>query len=210
MLEINTTQGTYKGKTSQAIAPNDPPCQKTQYTNFKSGVVFAMRFAKIKPKNRPKAWAIASAHIVPNSKSPVSAVSCFTRMTKWAKQFFIEGQKPKKRTGGINLCDEHHHTYGNGSGDPIQLGGHAEARILANMAGQLSGKTITFNIHWKDSDPRPKYHPCKNCYQMMCKAQKCGATIQICKNNNQPEILTGCDDETYGYSYFLEKLGVKI
>lgn len=208
MLEINTTQGAYKGKTSQAIAPNDPPCQKTQYANFKSRVVFAMRFAKIKPKNRPKAWAIASAHIVPNSKSPVSALSCFTRMTKWAKQFFIEGQKPKKRTGGINLCDEHHHTYGNGSGDPVQLGGHAEARILADMAGQLSGKTITFNINWKNG-LRTKSHPCKSCYQMMCKAQKCGATIQICNSYNQPAPLKYCDDQEYGYSNFLQWLRMK-
>lgn len=209
MLEINTTQGTYKGKTSQAIAPNDPPCQQTCNANFESEVVFCKRFATIKPKNRPKAWAIASAHIVPNSKSPVSAVSCFTRMTKWAKQFFIEGQKPKKRTGGINLCDEHHHTYGNGSGDPIQLGGHAEARILADMAGQLSGKTITFNIAWVDNSIDYKSYPCKSCYQMMCKAQKCGATIQICNSYNQPEPLDYCDDPKDGYMTFIKQLKEK-
>jgi hypothetical protein len=89
---------------------------------------------------------------------------------------FVSGGDEEVRSGDKKGLCGHVHP------DPaMQKSGHAEARLMDDMAGKKMPAQVTFNIDWRKRKGRPSKMPCKTCHDYMCKVKKkCGVNIQLC------------------------------
>jgi hypothetical protein len=79
---------------------------------------------------------------------------------------------------------------------------HTESRILESLfAGgpPPTGTKVTFAINWnrqhEDGDWDTSDNPCERCRKLICAAEKCGITIEICDENNEPQNVRDKTDK---------------
>jgi len=89
---------------------------------------------------------------------------------------FTKGGSTAVRNGSESgLCNHMHPS------PTMQKSGHAEARLLDDMAGKKMPARITFNIDWRPRIGPPSKMPCKTCHDYMCKIKSdCDVEILLC------------------------------
>lgn len=78
---------------------------------------------------------------------------------------------------------------------------HSEARIIESIfkAARQSGSspplgTLTLRVQWNVAgEDKPRDRPCPACKTLICDAQKCGLTIQLCKDGQKDPEPVDCE-----------------